>query len=121
MGMPGFTGETSLYQTMGRYRAAASAAAALAGGRSVLPQLPRSIGFCMADCDGQYEWGSLPNTMCKFDCMDAGFGGNGGGGGGGGGGGVDDARLCAQCKAACLKKPLSQRAACRQDCVENVC
>jgi len=120
MNMPGFTGETSLYKTAGHYRALAGAAPAFAAGRSVLPQLPISIGFCMADCDGQYEWGSLANTICKFDCMDAGFGGNGGGGGGGGGDG-GDARLCAQCKAACLKKPLSQRAACRQSCIENVC
>lgn len=121
MSLPGFTAETSLYKTMGHYRAAASAPAAFARGRSVLPQLPISIGFCMTDCDDQYDWGTFENTMCKNDCMDAGFGGNGGGGGGGGGGGDGDARLCAQCKAACLKKPLSQRAACRQNCDDTVC
>lgn len=121
MNIPGFTGETSLYRTAGRYRAVARAASVFSGGRSVRPQLPISIGFCMADCDDQYDWGSLPNTMCKFDCMDAGFGDGGGGGGGGGGGNGGDARACAQCKAACLKKPLSQRSACRRTCDDTVC
>jgi hypothetical protein len=74
MNMPGFTGEASLYKTMARYHAVASAVPAFEGGRSVAPQLPRrSIGFCMAGCDGQYEWGTLDNTACKFDCM-SGFG-----------------------------------------------
>jgi hypothetical protein len=111
MNMPGFAGETSLYKTRGHYRAIANAV----GGRGVLPQLP--IGFCMADCDAQYEWGTLDNTVCKFDCLGS---GNGGGGGGGGGGGPPDL-TCAQCKRACLKKPPAQRNACRQACEENVC
>ena len=80
MNMPGFSGKSSLYRTKGRYRASASLPHVF-DGPSVLPQLPRSIGFCMADCDDQYEWGTLDNTVCKFDCLDDGNGGGGNGGG----------------------------------------
>ena len=115
MSMPGFTAETSVYQTKGRYRAILTAPSGLPGGEGVLPQLP--IGFCMSNCDDQYEWGTLENSACKFDCM--GGGDDGGGGGGLGGGGVD--LSCARCIAGCAKKPPAQRAGCRQLCQENVC
>jgi hypothetical protein len=78
MNMPGFTGETSLYKTRGHYCAMASTPTGLAGGR-VLPQLP--IGWCMADCDEQYPWGSIDNWACKYGCVGAGTDGGGGGGG----------------------------------------
>jgi hypothetical protein len=117
MNMPGFTGETSLYKTRNSYRAA-SVQLALGSGQIVLPQLPRSIGFCMADCDGQYDWGTIDNAVCKFDCMDDGNGG-GDGGGGGGGGGPD--RTCIQCLNGCNKKPPAQRKACRQACQDDIC
>ena len=115
MNMPGFTAGTSLYKTGGRYRAVANA---LVGSLGVFPQLP--IGFCMADCDASYDWGSLDNSVCKLNCMSEGsLGGDGGGGGGVGGGGPNLA--CAKCIAQCSKKPVAQRAACRQLCEDTVC
>jgi len=66
MNMPGFTGETSLYKTRGHYCAMASTPTGLVGER-VLPQLP--IGWCMADCDEQYPWGSIDNWACKYGCV----------------------------------------------------
>jgi hypothetical protein len=114
MRLPGFTGEVSLYETSGRYRPMASAPRAFAGGRGVLPQLP--IGFCMADCDVQYKWGTLDNEVCKFDCLAS---GNGGGGGGGVGGGPD--LSCSTCLRQCNNKPVAQRKACRQLCNDVVC
>ena len=52
MNMPGFTAETSLYKTRRQYPAVAGTPNALVGSQGVLPQLP--IGFCMADCDGNF-------------------------------------------------------------------
>ena len=75
MNMPGFCAEGSLYNTRGHYMARRTFGAAVSGG-GVVPQLP--IGFCMAECDDQFEPGSLDNTVCKFGCM----GGDGGGGDG---------------------------------------
>src|SRR5690349_6222437 len=114
MNMPGFTGETSLYRPKSHYRATGSASFALTAGRGVLPQLP--IGFCMAECDQQYDWGTIDNTACKFDCLAGGFDT---GGGGGGGGGPD--LSCARCLGQCAKKPVAQRKACRQVCLDVVC
>jgi hypothetical protein len=116
MSMPGFTAETSLYKTRGRYRAVAGAPNAKVGSQVVLPQLP--IGFCMADCDDSFEWGTLENSICKFNCMSD---GSSGGDGGGGGGGSGPNLLCGRCLAQCNKKPPSQRAACRQLCEDSVC
>jgi len=109
MSMPGFMAETSLYTSTARYvgRSTHAGAAELHG---VTPQLP--AGFCMADCDQQFEWGSLDNAVCKFGCMG---GDEGGGGGGGGGGGPSD---CALCYRSCARKPPRQRKACREDCRE---
>src|SRR5262249_50188701 len=74
MNMPVFTGETSLYKTRGHYCAMASTPTGLVCGR-VLPQLP--IGWCMADCDEQYPWGSIDNWACKYGCVGAGTDGGG--------------------------------------------
>ena len=119
MNMPGFTAETSLYRTAGRYHAIADPANGLVAGRRVLPQLP--IGFCMADCDDQYEWGTLDNSVCKFNCMDSGNGGAGGGGGGAGGGGATDAQICARCKSNCHRGPASKLKACLKNCDDVAC
>ena len=111
MNMPGFMAETSLYTSTVRY-VGRSMDAGAADSRSVAPQLP--AGFCMANCDAQYEWGSVDNAACKFDCM----GGDTGGGGGGGGGGPN---YCALCLRSCAGKPVRQRKACRQECREDFC
>ncbi|HEX5481319.1 MAG TPA: hypothetical protein VFZ08_01680 [Terriglobia bacterium] len=84
MGIPGFWAERSVYGAPGRYGAAGKEDD-LGFSRGVLPQLPKSIGFCMGDCDLQYDWGTVDNSYCKSLCFDDG-GGNGGGGGGGGDG-----------------------------------
>jgi hypothetical protein len=94
MRMPGFTAGGSLYRAAGRYRNSGLYDASMSEA-GVSPQLPKSIGFCMDGCDDQYEWGSLENSQCKFDCMDDGGGGDGGGGGGGGGGGPKE--VCGKC------------------------
>ena len=54
MSMPGFMAETSLYTSTAHYvgRSTHAGAAELHG---VTPQLP--AGFCMADCDQQFEFG----------------------------------------------------------------
>ena len=114
MSMPGFSADQSLYHAKGQYRAMARTGRGASSERSVLPSLP--IGFCMSNCDDQYEWGTLENSACKFDCM-----GNGDGGGGGGGGGSGPDLSCARCLAQCNKKPVAKRKACRQLCQEAVC
>jgi hypothetical protein len=70
MNMPGFTAEGSLYKSRGCYMGRNSFATL--AGSGVTPQLP--IGFCMAECDDQYDWGTVENGACKFGCM----GGDGG-------------------------------------------
>jgi hypothetical protein len=95
MTMPGFNAEGSLYAKSGRHHLARIRGASAAT-QGVAPQLPKSIGFCMADCDEQYEWGTLDNTACKTDCLDDGNGGDGGGSGGGGGGG-GGGQHCTKC------------------------
>ena len=74
MNIPQFTAEASLSTTIARYRTA-SAFHPLTGGRTVIPQLMRSTGFCMADCDFTTS-DPLSNMACKFDCMEQ--GGDGG-------------------------------------------
>lgn len=110
MNMPGFTAETAIYSSGRQYVGRSAFGAAQSDG--VTPQLPP--GFCMADCDQQYDWGSIDNAVCKFDCM----GGDGGGGGGGGDSGPSD---CALCLRSCARKPAARRKACRQDCREDFC
>lgn len=70
MNIPNFTADASLYETVAGYRSARTFAGR-AGGISVVPQLRRSIGFCMADCDYTTS-DPLSNAACKFDCMDQG-------------------------------------------------
>jgi hypothetical protein len=111
MNMPGFTAETSLHQTRGRYRARAGAHAASAGGREVVPQLP--IGWCMADCDEQYPWGSLDNFICKYNCT-----GDGDGGGTGGGGEPRCRPRCSPCRGDMDSESGRSRTCLRADCDE---
>ncbi len=118
MNMPGFTAEASLYNTGGHYRMA-GAPNHLVGSRGVLPQLP--IGFCMADCDFIHRDDPFLASVCKLGCFGQQDGGGTGGGGGGGGGGNGSGLVCAKCKAACRKKPLSQRPKCIADCNEFAC
>ncbi len=82
MRIPGFNAEGSLYRARAGHRAA-SLHGARADSQGVYPQLPKSIGFCMDECDSQYDWGSVDNAYCKSQC--SGDGGDGGTGGGGGG------------------------------------
>jgi len=83
MTIPGFFAESSLDRARRRYFMV-SRPAASGPSQAVIPQLPKSIGFCMDDCDTQYEWGSLDNAYCKSQCSgdDGGTGGDGGSGGG---------------------------------------
>jgi hypothetical protein len=91
MNMPGFTGETSLYKTSGRYRSIAGAPNASASGRGVLPQLPK--GSCYYYCDLIDD--PFERALCEMDCFNE--GGNGGGGDGGNGGGPPCTRTCTAC------------------------
>ena len=62
MKIPGFTAESSLYETSRVYHKT-RIDRSLVATEMVLPQLPKSTGFCMADCD--------PNDyQCLFDCME---------------------------------------------------
>jgi hypothetical protein len=74
MKTPGFNAEASLYKSSRRYIGRATSGV-LSASMGITPQLP--IGFCMADCDGQYDWGTLDNQICKFGCLDAGSGASG--------------------------------------------
>jgi hypothetical protein len=89
MNMPGFSGEVPLNRGRGRQHSGAMQGG-LARVQGVVPQLPKSIGFCMDDCDERYEWGTVDNAYCKARCFDDGGdqGGGGGTGGGTGGGGL---------------------------------
>jgi hypothetical protein len=89
MRIPGFNAENSISGSRRDYFTdnTASNHAVVPG---VLPQLPISIGFCMDDCDNQYDWGSMDNAYCKSQCSDDGGGGGTGGGGGIGGGGPQE-------------------------------
>lgn len=85
MRMPGFSAEYSMSGLRRGYvtdNTASNHAVAL----GVLPQLPISIGFCMDQCDNQYDWGSVDNAYCKSQCGEEGGGGGAGSGGTGGGG-----------------------------------
>ena len=70
MTMPTFTADASLYRSGAHYRMARTVHDG-SGARTVLPQLRRSTGFCMADCDYTTS-DPLSNAICKFDCMDQG-------------------------------------------------
>ena len=94
MRMPGFSAAGSLYTRSRNYRPTRAHSAAAAAGE-VSPQLPKSIGFCMAECDDQYEWGTLDHSQCEFGCLDSPTDTGGGGGGIGGGGGSDGS--CGPC------------------------
>ena len=74
MTMPTFTADASLYRSGAHYRMARTVHDG-SGARTVLPQLRRSTGFCMADCDYTTS-DPLSNAACKFDCMEG--GGDGG-------------------------------------------
>jgi len=77
MNIPGFTAETSLSLTNGRYRAVAGASNAWVDARGVFPQLP--IGFCQANCDAISD--PFLSAVCRLQCVDQGGGGGDGGGG----------------------------------------
>lgn len=70
MTMPTFTADASLYRSGSHYRMA-STLHPVTGGRTVLPQLMKSTGFCMADCDYTTS-DPLSNMVCKFGCMEQG-------------------------------------------------
>ena len=82
MRMPGFFAESSLDRASRRYFMVSKPDDGRPS-QGVVPQL-KSIGFCMDDCDSQYDWGSLDNAYCKSQCSDDSGGGTDGGGGGGG-------------------------------------
>ena len=113
MSMPGFNAEGSVYKSS-RYYIGRPTSGALGASVGITPQLP--IGFCMAECDDQYQWGTLDNQVCKFGCMDAGSGGGGGGGGGGG-----DLSDCALCRKGCQNKFGAQKTKCLNRCKTLFC
>jgi hypothetical protein len=98
MKMPGFTAETSLYKTRGRYSVTARPLNALAGGRGVLPQLPRDLITCLSSCQFDPDFG-----LCRDLCYWNEFTSGGGGGSGGDGG----SQLCTRACTACLGDPHS--------------
>lgn len=74
--IPGFTAEASLYRPARQYRTTAVQGSAP---RGVVPQLRKSTGFCMADCDFN-DPDPLSNFACKVGCLEEGGGGEEGGG-----------------------------------------
>jgi hypothetical protein len=96
MNIPGFTANTALYNTRGRYLAIAGIPAPSANWH-IVPQLPRQLEllFCLGNCS---------DSACKQTCFqmydirttDDQF--PGGGNGGGGGGGIPHCRAqCSPC------------------------
>jgi len=85
--IPGFNAESSLNKTSGHYLAIAGTPHVFAGGREVLPQLPRQIKLlqCLGACG--YNADSADYSTCTDRCFWDDFVGGGGGGGGGNGGG----------------------------------
>jgi hypothetical protein len=108
MNVPQFTAEASLSTTTGRYRMVGTPRNFIGGG-TVLPQLMKSAGFCMADCDYTTS-DPLSNMACKFDCMEG-----GGGGGPSGPSGpscrpscgpcIDGTRLCVRADCETVERP----------------
>jgi len=109
MKVPQFNAEASLYESAARYRKFGPIPRG-AGGGTVLPQLMKSAGFCMADCDFTTS-DPLSNMACKFDCMER--GGDGGPSGPSG----------PSCRPACGPCIDGTRLCIRADCetVERLC
>ena len=99
MNMPGFTAEDSLYKTNGRYQGASSVHGIELNANSVQPSLAIYI-------DGRFVCNGEVTANGFIDCYPL----------GGGGGGDRPDFSCLQCKRNCLRKPLAQRAACREAC-----
>jgi hypothetical protein len=102
--MPGFTAETSLYKTSGRYQMTSSTRRVELNANLVRPSLPIYMDGRFV-CDGEITDYGVINCYPPS---------------GGGGGGRPDlgAKACASCYRNCNKKPPAQRAACRADCDE---
>lgn len=143
--MPGFTAETSLCRTSGRYRPMAGSSNGFADGAGVRPQLRRQLLSCLGGCHNSDSDFSACVDICFWgDFMSqseahsgTGGGGEGGGGGGGLGGGLGSGGglggggeggsgqspdpVCAKCRATCYNKRSAQWAACLANCNEFVC
>lgn len=119
MNMPGFTAESSVYRTMGYYRAMAGHPT-LSANAAVLPQLARQLKLlrCLENC-ALADAPDYCQQLCFWEESIAASEEHFGGAAKKGGGSPDWA--CIQCKSECGKKPPAQRAACRQDCEEFVC
>ena len=104
MNLPGFDAEASLY-TPGRYYRAGPGVRSTLGG--VEPALSIFI-------DGRF--------VCDGEVTDNGFISCNPIGVGGVGPGPDPSgRICRSCLSACARKPVSQRADCRQNCLDDIC
>ena len=104
MNLPGFYAEASLYTPGRRYRTCAGTRSTLGG---VEPALSIFI-------DGRF--------VCEGEVTDNGFISCNPINAGGVGVGPDpSARICRSCLSSCTRKPVSQRAACRQNCLDNIC
>ena len=111
MNIPGFTADSSLYKTNGRYQMNSSTHRVELNASLVQP----SLAIYM---DGRF--------VCDGEVTDNGFINCDPIGGGGGGGGVDrvdrlERLACARCYTKCNRKPVTQRAACRAQCDDDVC
>ena len=104
--IPGFTADASLYRGARHYRTSAVSPSAH---RGVIPQLRRSTGFCMADCDAN-DPDPLSNYACKVGCLE-----NGGGGEPGGGSEPECTPGCSTCR----KMPGARRGT--KTCISSNC
>ena len=103
--IPGFTADASLGRTVRQYRTAALHRSPQG---NVIPQLRRSTGFCMADCDST-DPDPLSNFACKIGCLDAGGDGEGGG----------TEPVCTPVCGPCVKAPGALRGT--KTCVTSNC
>jgi hypothetical protein len=103
--MPGFTAETSLYKTSGRYQVTITTHRVELNADLVQP----SLAIYM---DGRFVCNGEVTANGFINCYPL----DGGGGGGGGG----RPNLCLLCRRGCLREPLAKRAACRADC-DDLC
>lgn len=107
MNMPGFTAETSLYKTSGRYLGTSSTHRVELNANLVQPSLAVYM-------DGRFVCNGEVTANGFINCYPP--------SGGGGGGRPDPINsLCVKCYRDCNKKPLAQRAACRANCEDSAC
>lgn len=108
MNLPGFDADASLYMTGRHYRTGGSFNP---GTGSTMRGIEPALSIFI---DGRF--------VCDGEVTDNGFISCNPIGVGGVGPGPDpSARICRSCLSGCARKPVSQRADCRQNCLDNIC